>query len=462
METLRRLAAAIKTRGGRLTLTGGQPRDAWLREPGSLGQGLGWLKPGDLDLVAFGLEWPAILEVARAFGRAGIILSRQTGQKSPALVRFRQGPVVLEISQPKALGRSGGQPGAGFAEDALTRDFTINALHYDLLTGELLDPLGGLADLQARRLRLCEAGALRRDPLRILRAMVSLAKLGLSPASSLLAATRRDWPALTLVSRDRLWPEWAKWAKTAWPRLGLEFLRESQAVKFWPELAALVGAPQNPSFHPEGDAWNHTALVVQAMAELPGLPAWRRASGLLASLLHDVGKPRVVRVEDGKVLTSGHAPAGVAVAKSFLRAQGAPHKTVGRVLKLVRWHMELTFQSLSSQGLRQLARHLAPESDLEDFWALSAADWNGRRPRFELFPYSLEEFLEPVGGLATPPQPLLLGGELIGLSYLRPGPGVGRWLRRLALAQDSGAARTREEAQAWLRGQGWGLRGFQA
>ncbi|MDR0549510.1 MAG: hypothetical protein LBI10_08925, partial [Deltaproteobacteria bacterium] len=285
-----KFAQEVKAKGGRLYVTGGQVRD---------GLALGTFYPKfryyrDFDLVAFGLDLPRILAVAENLGSARLIFRNFRGQKFPALVRFRAGSLVFEISPAKSPDNPFGfTPEASLNEDALSRDFTVNAIYADPLAETIIDPLAGLDDLKAQRLTPVSPFSIAQDPLRILRAMALISRRGYTATARLLDQVAKNWPSLKTVAPDRFWPEWARWSKARWPHLGLSFLRTSGALGFYPELTALVGSPQNPRFHPEGDVFNHTFLVVQAMSELK-LPDPRRKSLLtFAALLHDVGKPRV-------------------------------------------------------------------------------------------------------------------------------------------------------------------------
>ncbi|MDR1607394.1 MAG: HD domain-containing protein [Deltaproteobacteria bacterium] len=488
LDTLLKLAAAIKNQGGRLLLTGGQVRDSLLEASiindekpidNLSGQILNFKKQGNFDLVAFGLDWLEILQVAQSQGEARLVFQTQlSGTKKPSLVWLKIGTLILEISRPRefwpdseiqtfesvwnvVLTKEKLYPKDyvqdELKDDALGRDFKVNAFYYDLLEKTILDPLGSFADLKAKRVSLAHHFSLERDPLRVLRAMVLISRSGFTADKDLLQSARANWPHLNKVVKDRFWPEWARWSRSRWPHLGLHFLKDSGAIAFWPELAAMIGCPQNFRFHPEGDAWNHTVLVVQAMSELPTLIPERLTHWLMAALLHDVGKPVVVRFnENGTPITKNHPEAGVPVAKKFLRSIKTPEKIVAVVAKLTRWHMELAFKRLTTEGLRLVARKLAPESDLVDYWAMSAADWNGRRPRINLFPYSLDEYLSPVDGERTSPKPLLAGQDLIAAFSLTPGPDVGKLLSQLNSAYDLGEIKTREEALAWLKRRGLG------
>jgi tRNA nucleotidyltransferase/poly(A) polymerase len=434
--------------GGRLLITGGQIRDSLLFGGGSLSLRL----KGDYDAVVFGLGLERVLAFALKYGPAKAVKRKGAFDRKEALIALKLGPIILEISPARSPNfPSGPDSLATPKEDALTRDFTVNSIYYDPLTNEIIDPLGGIEDLKAKKLNLCGPDSLTSDPLRILRAMTLISRRSLVAGRSLLAAVSKAYPNLQTVSADRFWPEWLKWSLARKPHLGLYFLKDSQAIQFWPELAALIGLPQNRTFHPEGDAFNHTALVVESISRLP-LSRRRKSYLLLSALLHDVGKPKVLRFnEHDQPITKGHPISGVPVAKGFLSRQRTPYKVIAKVLKMVRWHMELSFKELKPYLLRRVARALAPECDLIDLWAICLADWEGRRPRPYLFPYSLEEFLAPVKGAITAPPPLLRGQDLMAVFNITPGPQLG-WLKnKVNAAFDAGLVRDRAEALALVK-----------
>jgi tRNA nucleotidyltransferase/poly(A) polymerase len=452
-DLFRRLALAAAAAGGRLYVAGGLVRDAFFEEIGGgrpLSEEARLL--ADRDAVCLGLDLEGVRGALSAFGPGAAVGHRTLAasrEKEPFLVPLNVGGVRATVTAGRRAlgGRVVFDPGAGLEEDSLSRDFTINSLHYDPLAEKFVVPPGAGDDFRARRLEIRSPGALRDDPLRILRAMVLLSRLGLAPGPGLLAAAGRDWPGLGLLPAGRLWPEWRRWALSARPRLGLEYLKSSGALAFWPELSALVGSPQRWKFHPEGDAWNHTALVVQSMGELGLTEARGRVFLTMAALLHDVGKPKATEtLPDGSVSTRGHGPAGLPLAAKFLREAGAPGIVAKKVLRLVGRHMDLTFRPPEKMSLTVLARRLHPLCDLSHFWALARADWNGRRPNLESYPWSLDEFLEPVGGRVGPGEIPLEAPELMARLGLPGGPAVGGLMRAVAEAFDLGRVSTREEA----------------
>jgi tRNA nucleotidyltransferase (CCA-adding enzyme) len=234
--------------------------------------------------------------------------------------------------------------------------------------------------------------------------------------------------------------------------LGLVYLSESGLISCFPELLALAHTPQSRVFHPEGTAWNHTVLTVEAMARLSMPPDMDRGLMVMAALVHDLGKPlTTVRGPSGHLTSKGHAQAGLPVVRSFLDSIRAPLR-LGQVLeRLTRTHMDLAFQPLSPKALRRLARRLGPDCHLGHFWALAAADWNGRKPWPEPYPYALEDFLDNTGGeLRAQPLPVR-GDEIMAALGLSQGAEVGRAKSLIAEALDDGLIEGPEEALAYAR-----------
>ena len=446
LKVFRPLAETAAKAGGRLLAVGGQVRDQARAETGEVAP--------DWDLVLFGLELPAIETLAMDWGRAKTV-GRRTGRtrvKEDGLIQIHWEGKLLEISPARRLTADGTElwAGAELIEDAEARDFTINAIYYDPLTEVFEDPLGGRRDLAAKKLRLCHPRSLEQDPLRILRAMGLVSRLGLEADGEALAEARRRQELLADIPSDRFWPEWRKWAASAEPHRGLRFLADSGLLNFWPLLAALPGTPQSPRFHPEGDAWEHTVLVVQALSatELP--PEADRPTLTLAALLHDVGKPGVTTLHEGGWISRGHAQAGGPLARGFLEGIRAPERLIRAVVKLVERHMDLAFQPVTPRALRRLARRLGPETNLAECWALVAADWNGRGPTMEPFPLTLKQFLQPLGGRPAP-VPLVWGRDLLSaFPGLTAGMELGRLLSLVEEAADEGQVTTREEALAYV------------
>jgi tRNA nucleotidyltransferase (CCA-adding enzyme) len=456
------LARAVAGGGGRLYLVGGRARDYWLGDalaapPEAVPSEAAPAEtaPAETDLVIFGLDLAATLRLLAPLGPAYPVSRRTTRDRArePALIHLRLGPTTLEISPARRLvdGVIIFDPQANLDEDARARDFTINALYGDPLTSSWADPLGGLEDLKNKRLRLCQPGALVADPVRMLRAMALAARFDLVPDPELLAAAARDGYLLAQAPPDRFWPEWRKWSLGAHPHRGLNFLRDSCLLDHWPALAALPGTPQNHHYHPEGDVWVHTTLVVRALARMELPAGCDRQVLILAGLLHDLGKPLVTKNQGGLWLSRGHAQAGAPLAREFLETMRAPQSITRPVVKLVERHMDMVYRDSTTRARRRLARRLAPECSLADYWALATADWNSRGPSLEPFPLTLAEFLEPLAGADRLPPPLLAGRDILAAyPALQPGRIIGRLIRLAETAADEGQIRTKAEALAYI------------
>ena len=223
-------------------------------------------------------------------------------------------------------------------EDAASRrDFTINAMAYDLLTGQLFDPYNGLRDIRARILRHT-SNKFADDPLRVLRGMQFAARFNLEPAPETISICR------TLsqegIAKERVFEEWRKLIlRGQKPSKGLSFLRACAWTRYYPELEALIGCKQDPERHPEGDVWNHTLHCLNAFATQRLGADWEDLVVGFAVLCHDFGKPARTRVKNGRITAVLHDIAGVEPAKAFLKRLTNQEKLIHEVVPLVKAHM---------------------------------------------------------------------------------------------------------------------------
>ncbi len=437
----------------RAFVVGGSVRDALLGRPVKDVDVEVWgLRAGELAaaLAPFG----ATDEVGRAFGVVRLPLG---------------GNEWADFSLPRRDSRTGEghrgfaietDPELPMAEAAARRDFTLNALLWDPRRGEVLDHHGGLADLRARVLRHTSP-AFPEDPLRVLRAMQLAARFDLALAPETAALARSIADRYGELARERVREEWFKWAARAVrPSAGLRVLEQTGWLAHFPELAALVGTPQDPAWHPEGDVWTHTGL---ALDQLVRDPVWREAdepsriAWSLAVLLHDAGKPsttsREVRGGAERIVSPGHDVAGGPLAAAFLERIGAPGWTSERVVPLVVNHMT-HLQSASERAVRRLARRLDPET-ISGLAVVIRADAAARPPLPAEPPETLLELLRIADALRLrheAPRPLLLGRHLIERGWT-PGPAVGEVLARAFEAQLDGAFDDEARALRWLDAQ---------
>jgi tRNA nucleotidyltransferase (CCA-adding enzyme) len=427
IEELRPIAEAIRARGGRAIAVGGFVRDRLLCELGRPAE-----VPKDLDVEVFGLSAPELADALRGFGEVIAY-----GRSFPVMR-----VVGREIDFALPRGEHGPDPAIDFPVAARRRDLTIDAIGLDPLTGEILDPLGGRADLAARVLRAADPRTFGSDPLRGLRVMQIAARFAMEPDAELVALCG----ALDLsdLPGERLRVEFDKLLLRAeQPSRGLEILRCTKLLRFFPELAALVGVAQDPTWHPEGDVWVHTAMALDAAAQL-------RTGGtddpalMYAVLCHDFGKPEATHDRDGRVVAHGHEAEGVAAARRFLERLRAPNALTAQVLALVEHHLapaQLPRDGAKPKAYRRLVRRLEEAGvGAALLERVARADHLGRTTSAALarrFPEG-DQFLAAIAPLEIPvggPRDAVWGRHLVARG-LQPGPEFGSILARCREVQD--------------------------
>jgi tRNA nucleotidyltransferase (CCA-adding enzyme) len=436
---VRDICLRVQAAGGRAWLQGGGVRDALLG---------GVSHEADLEvhrLPADRLE--AVLGAAYRLDCVG---------KAFAVLKLRDWPIDVGLPRREAKTGPGhrgfavqSDPDLDLATAARRRDFTINAIYLDPLTGEIEDPLGGQRDLAARRLRHCSA-AFAEDPLRVLRGMQFVARFDLEPDPATVVLCRGvagdDLPV------ERIAGEWEKLLLLgATPSRGLRFLAATGWLAGYPELARLVGCPQPAKHHPEGDVWTHTGLCLDAFAcERVGDRLEDLVVGL-AVLCHDLGKPDTVDVVDGTVRAHGHQAAGVPAAERLLARLSHRRDLVAQVLPHVEWHNQPTAlydQQSGDAAIRRLARRVGR---LDRLVRVARADVRGRGDLAAPFPagdWLLARAAEL--GIATgAPTPLIQGRHLVALGAT-PGPAFKRLLDACFEAQLDGVFTDEEGGVAYL------------
>ncbi len=433
-ETTRALCHQVAAAGGRALAVGGCVRDSLLGRPAA-----------DLDLEVFGLS----LEQLEAIVALHFGVSR-VGRSFPIL-RLDGLPIDLGVPWRDRASRDVDLAATPLTA-ALRRDFTINAIALDPLTGELLDPLGGEADLRARRLRHT-SDRFDEDPLRVLRAMQLVARFGLDVDPETLARCRalRGAP----LPRERVFAEWRRLLLEGVEiSRGLRFLREAGWLRDLPELEALVGCPQDPEWHPEGCVWTHTLHALDAFAgERVGDEREDLTVGL-AVLCHDLGKPATTRREPGGRITSrGHEEAGVEPTRRLLARWTNESRLVEGVVRLVAAHLaphQLYRASAGNAAIRRLARRVGR---IDLLVRVAGADWRGRPPRGSE-PFVAGEWLQDrarlLHALDRAPPRLVRGRDLIALG-LAPGPELGAVLEACYQAQLDGGFGTRDQGRAFAK-----------
>ena len=401
----------MKALGGRALLVGGCVRDELLG-----------IENKDVDIEVFGIAPEKVLAKYPQADTVG---------KSFGVIKLGDIDVAFPRRETKlGEGHKGFKiecdPTLSLEEAAARRDFTINAIYRDPLSGEVLDPYNGQKDLQKRVLRPVSEH-FSEDPLRVLRAMQFAARFELTPSGDLIDICRRMTPEG--LPKERLFEEWSKLLlKGKKPSIGLNFLREVGWVKYYPELERLIGCEQDPEWHPEGDVWNHTCECVDRM----------RPNGdiviAFAVLCHDFGKPDCTKWDPVKkrIRSLGHDTFGVKHAESFLRRLTDDLHILKEVPPLVRDHMTpfaLYRDHAGDTAIRRLASRCGR---IDRLLEVSHAD--GLLP--EAYDW-LKSAAERLASYRAPQKPLVQGRDLIALG-VEPGPRMGRILKALYEAQLDG------------------------
>ena len=442
------LARVIQEAGGRALLVGGCVRDELMGN-----------EPKDWDLEVYGLAPERLREILDSFGSVNAV--------GEAFTVYKLGH-DLDVSIPRRERKSGrghrafvieGDPAMSVADATRRRDFTINAILRDPLTGELIDPFGGQQDIAARVMRAVSAETFIEDSLRVLRAAQFAARFEFQIAPETVALCRTmdlsDLPA------ERVWGEVEKLLLRARrPSVGFQWLKELGAIeKLFPEIQSLIGVPQDPEWHPEGDVFVHTLLVVDRARELiDDLPYARQVTVMLAALAHDFGKPPTTQFLEGRWRSRGHEDAGVEPATRFLDRMNV-HTIDGydvrrQVIALVREHLKpgefyKKRDEVGEGAFRRLARRCEPDL----LYRVAKADSLGRNavwvPRDKWYGAEAQEwFVQRAKELDVehrPPEPLLLGRHLLELG-VQPGPRMGELTRAVYEMQLDGRVRTLEDA----------------
>ena len=433
------IARAVRSAGGRALLVGGCVRD-----------GLLGLHPKDFDVECFGIRPDALR--ATLSERFSLDLVGE----SFGIVKIKG--LDIDVALPRretklGLGHRAFEtecdPDLSIEDASARRDFTVNAIYRDPLTGEVVDPWNGRADLERRVLRHV-SGHFREDPLRVLRGMQFVARFGLEPAPETVEVCRGMQPEG--LAQERQMGEWSKLLLQGVDMSkGLNFLRDTGWTSHYPELARLIGCRQDPEWHPEGDVWNHTLCCLDAFAKSRIGDKQEDLVVGLAVLCHDFGKPTSTSYDPVKkrIRSLGHDEAGVEPTLSFLRRLTNEERLLKEVPPLVRLHMRpfsMWQNKASDSAIRRLAAQVVR---IDRLVRVAAADDAGRPP-FPREPEPLEWLAERARALevaASAPKPLVMGRDLVALG-MKPGPELGKILKAAYEAQLDGRFSTREEGLA--------------
>jgi len=450
LDTATALARAVRAAGGRALIVGGWVRDRLLSRPSK-----------DIDIEVFGIEAEALRTLLGQFGSVNTVGESFTVYKVvPAASERNEPNGEIDVSLPRRESKVGrghrgfevtGDPALSVREAARRRDFTVNAISWDPLENTYEDPYDGRADLAAGRLRAVDPTTFGEDSLRVLRAVQFAARFEFSLDAD-TAALCRSLP-LDDLPAERIWGEFEKLLLQAQrPSIGLTVALDLGVIdRLFPEIKAMVGCPQEPEWHPEGDVWVHTLLVVDgARTRIADLDKPRQLVVMLGAVLHDVGKPPTTAFVDGRIRSIDHEQQGVAPASAVLDRLNV-HSVSGydvrkQVLGIVAHHLKPGMFRQSPTPVSDGAfRRLAQKVDLELLARVAKSDCEGRGGGFDCS--AMDWFLERARELGVehePPKPLLLGRHVLALG-LKPGPRIGEIVRAVYERQLDGSITTVEE-----------------
>ncbi len=429
------IAEAVRSAGGRALIVGGWVRDQLLGHTSK-----------DVDIEVYGVPPGELRSLLLRFGPVNTVGESFTVYKV----------ADIDVSLPRRESKVGrghrgfevtGDPSMSVDEASRRRDFTINAISWDPLTDEYVDPFNGRADIAAGILRAVDPRTFPEDSLRVLRAIQFAARFGFDLEPATREICRRipleDLPA------ERVWGEIEKLLLQARrPSAGFTLALELGVIdRLFPELEALVGCDQDPEWHPEGDVWVHTLMVIdQARQRIEDLDRPQQIAVMLGAVCHDLGKPPTTAVVDGRIRSMDHEQAGVEPATALLDRLTV-HSIGGldvrkQVLGMVAHHLKpLSFYKANPRAGDGAFRRLAEKVDLELLARLALSDCLGRTGAFDCS--GIEWFLQrarELGVQHAPPDPIVKGRHLLALG-LQPGPRVGEILRQIYERQlDGGVA----------------------
>lgn len=443
------LAEVIRQEGGRALLVGGCVRDLLMTG-----------EPKDWDIEVYGVEPARLRTLLDQFGSVDVV--------GEAFTVYKLGR-DLDVSIPRRERKAGrghrafvieGDPSMSVEDATRRRDFTINAILQDPLTKEIIDPFHGQADIQRGVLRAVSVETFGEDSLRVLRAAQLAARFEFTIDPDTIELCRTI--DLTDLPSERIWGETEKLLLRArQPSIGLGWLRDLNVLdQLFPEIKALIEVPQDSEWHPEGDVFVHTRLVIDRARELiDDLPYPKQVTVMLAALAHDFGKPATTEFIEGRLRSRGHEEAGVPPTEAFLDRLNIHtldgYDVRGQVIALVREHLKPgEFYKKREEVGDGAFRRLARRCELDLLYRVAKADSLGRNaesvPREKWYDAAAQDWFiqraEELEVAQRAPAPILLGRHLLELG-LRPGPLIGEITKAVYEMQLDGRVVTLDDAK---------------
>lgn len=427
MELVKEVATDVGIRGGRMFYVGGCVRDEYIGKPSK-----------DIDVEIYGLTYSELEDLLGKFGPV------MTVGKAFGVLMVKGYDIDF------ALPRKETKVGKGYTgfdvevdpyisyELALARrDFTMNALLKDVLTGEVLDPYNGLEDIENKRIRVVNEKTFIEDELRVFRACQFASRFGFDMDEKVIELSKTfDYN----LSPERMYVEFNKGLmKSKRPSVFFDNLRKTGAIDNYPELVSLIGCEQNPEFHPEGDVWNHTMEVLDRAAKLKD-QANNPLAFMYGVLCHDMGKPATTKLYNGRIVSHGHEDY-VEPALNFIERLTNEKIIKSVVEEIVKNHM-VVHQLVKMKDSR--IRNWMVGKDVKNLLLMGYAD-NGVDSEYHANIKKIKSL--SIGGFGKV-EPYLMGKDLVEMGF-KPGPNLGKILAELYTLELNGNSKDQVLEQAY-------------
>ena len=367
----------------------------------------------------------------------GVIVVIERGEEFQ-VASFRADGLYIDGRRPESVTFSTPE------EDAQRRDFTVNGLFFDPIKSELIDYVGGREDLARKVLRAIgdPQARFREDRLRMLRAVRFASVLGFEIEPATWQAVIENARFIHEVSAERIREELVKIFLSPSRVRGWDLLDESGLMReILPEIEALKGCEQPPQFHPEGDVWVHTRLMLSMLPEQVSLPL------VFSVLFHDIGKPPTFTVDpDGRIRFNGHEKVGAEMTEVVMNRLRFARKDIDATVEAVANHM--AFKDVQEMRVARLKRFMS-RPGFEDELELHRVDCSSSHGYLDNYTF-LRSKRDEFANEPLIPRPLITGHDLIALG-LKPGPRFKELLETVQSRQLEGGLKDREEALTWLK-----------
>jgi len=415
----------------------------------------------DYDVEIYGLSQIEELEsILSKYGSVNLV------GKSFGVLKFVHEGEEYDFSFPRteekvALGHRGFDVTCNgeltFKEASLRRDFTVNAIGYDIEEKAFIDPYGAKDDMKKRCLRHINDGTFIEDPLRVYRAVQFCARFDyvLAEETFKLCKIMVEQGMLEELAKERIYIEFKKLLlKSPKPSVGFELIRELGILKYYPELEALIDVPQSPKWHPEGDVWVHTLMCVDKMVTLKTGDEKHDLKMMFAILCHDLGKATHTQITPEKISAIGHELAGLEPTEKFMYRLTDEHDFIKSLFPLVEYHLAPSIY-YKGKAKNSTIRRLSTKVNIEELVTVARADFLGRTTEESLSGiYKAGDWLlkkaEELDVYNVPPISLIQGRDLIALG-LKPSVEFKKILNRVYESQLEGKVSTIEEAVAYAK-----------